>query len=233
MVLADDNFASISYAVEEGRTVYDNLKKAILFILPTSGGEAGAIVLAILLGMAMPITAVQILWVNMITAVTLSLAIAFEPAEVNVMQRPPRDPGEPLLSGFLVWRIVLVSALLVTACFGLFLWELERGMGIEVARTAAVNMLVVGEMVYLFNSRYVYASVLSREGLFGNRYVLMAIAVLLPLQLLFSYAGFMQAWFGTADIDGDTWLRIVLCVTFIFFVVEGEKWLLRRRLGHA
>ncbi len=88
-------------------------------------------------------------------------------------------------------------------------------------------------MVYLFNSRYVYASVLSREGLFGNRYVLVAIAVLLPLQLLFSYAGFMQAWFGTADIDGGTWLRIVLCVTFIFFVVEGEKWLLRKRLGHA
>ncbi len=233
MVLADDNFASIAHAVEEGRAVYDNLKKAILFILPTSGGEAGVIVLAILLGMAMPITAVQILWVNMITAVTLSLAIAFEPAEAGVMQRRPRDPAEPLLSGFLVWRIVLVSGLLVAACFGLFLWELERGMTLEQARTVAVNTLVVGEMVYLFNSRYVYAPVLSWQGLFGNRYVLMVIAVLLPMQLLFSYAGFMQVWFGTGDIDVAAWLRILLCVSLIFLLVEGEKWLLRRRLGRV
>ena len=124
MVLADDNFASIAAAVEEGRTVYDNLKKAIVYILPTSGGEAGAIMMAILLGMTLPITAVQILWVNMITAVTFSLALAFEPPERDVMQRTPRNPGEALLSGFLVWRIVMVSLLLVTACFGLFLWEL-------------------------------------------------------------------------------------------------------------
>ena len=227
MVLADDNFASISHAVEEGRTVYDNLKKAILFILPTNGGEAGVIVLAILLGVALPITAVQILWVNMITTVTLSLAIAFEPAEANVMRRPPRDPREPLLSGFLVWRIVLVSVLLVGACFGLFLWELERGMSIEAARTVAVNMIVVGEMAYLFNSRYVYASVLSRKGLFGNRYVLIAIAVLLPMQLLFSYAVFMQGWFGTAGIDATAWSRIVACAAVLFGTVELEKAVMR------
>jgi magnesium-transporting ATPase (P-type) len=233
MVLADDNFASIAHAVEEGRTIYDNLKKAILFILPTNGGEAGVILIAIVLGLTLPITAVQILWVNMVTAVTLSLAIAFEPPEGEVMRRPPRAPGEPLLSGFLVWRIVLVSMMLVAACFGLFLWELERGMTIEAARTVAVNMLVVGEMVYLFNSRYVYASVLSREGLLGNRYVLIAIAVLVPMQLLFSYAGLMQGWFGTGDIDAAAWLRIILFAVLIFLVVEGEKWLLRRRLGHA
>jgi magnesium-transporting ATPase (P-type) len=233
MVLADDNFASIAHAVEEGRTVYDNLKKAILFILPTNGGEAGVIVLAIMLGIALPITAVQILWVNMITAVTLSLAIAFEPPEANVMRRRPRDPAEPLLSGFLVWRIVLVSALLVAACFGLFLWELQRGMTTEAARTVAVNMLVVGEMCYLFNSRYVYAPALSRQGMFDNHYVLVAIAVLAPMQLLFTYAGFMQAWFGTGNIDAAAWSRIVLCATSIFFVVEGEKWLLRRRLGYV
>ncbi|MFN7087045.1 MAG: cation-transporting P-type ATPase [Burkholderiales bacterium] len=228
MVLADDNFASIAHAVEEGRTVYDNLKKAILFILPTNCGEAGVIMLAVLLGTALPITAVQILWVNMITEVTLSLAIAFEPAEADVMRRPPRDPVEPLLSGFLVWRIVLVSALLVAACFGLFRWELERGMTIETARTVAVNMLVAGEMVYLFNSRYIYASVLSREGLFGNRHVLIAIAVLVPMQLLFSYAGLMQGWFGTADIDAAAWLRIVASAALLFVAVEIEKILLRR-----
>ncbi|MDP1535848.1 MAG: cation-transporting P-type ATPase [Burkholderiales bacterium] len=233
MVLADDNFASIAHAVREGRTIYDNLKKAILFILPTNGGETGVILLAILLGMAMPISAVQILWVNMVTAVTLSMAIAFEPPESDVMQRQPRNPAEPLLSGFLIWRIVLVSIFLMAACFGLFLWELQRGMPIEVARTVAVNMLVVGEMVYLFNCRYVSAPVLSRGGLFGNRYILIAIATLLPLQWLFSYAGFMQVWFGTGDIDAGAWLRIVLCAAAIFLVVEGEKWLLRRRLERA
>jgi magnesium-transporting ATPase (P-type) len=233
MVLADDNFASIAAAVEEGRTVYDNLKKAILFILPTNGGEAGVIVLAIVLGIALPITAVQILWVNMITAVTLSLAIAFEPPETNVMRRRPRDPLEPLLSGFLVWRIVLVSAMLVAACFGLFLWEIERGKSVEVARAVAVNMLVVGEMVYLFNSRYVYAPALSWVGMFGNWYVLVAIAVLAPMQLLFTYAGVMQSWFGTGSVDIGAWARILGCAVVIFAVVEIEKALMRRALGHA
>lgn len=231
MVLADDNFASIAHAVEEGRTVYDNLKKAILFILPTNGGEAGVIVLAILLGIALPITAVQILWVNMITAVTLSLAIAFEPAEANVMRRRPRNPVEPLLSGFLVWRIVMVSALLVASCFGLFLWEIGRGATIEQGRTVAVNMLVVGEMFYLFNSRYIHDPVLTRSGLFGNRYVLLAIAMLLPMQLLFTYAPVMQAWFGTASIDAGTWGRIVMMGIVVFGLVELEKMMMRYMLG--
>ncbi len=233
MVLADDNFASIAAAVEEGRTVYDNLKKAILFILPTNGGEAGVIMLAILLGIALPITAVQILWVNMITAVTLSLSLAFEPPETNVMRRRPRDPAEPLLSGFLVWRIVLVSVMLVAACFGLFLWEIGRGGSVEAARAVAVNMLVVGEMVYLFNSRYVYAPALSWIGMFGNRYVLVAIVVLAPMQLLFTYWGVMQGWFGTGDIDVVAWTGIFACAVAIFGVVEIEKAIMRRALGRA
>ncbi|MBI4194321.1 MAG: cation-transporting P-type ATPase [Betaproteobacteria bacterium] len=233
MVLADDNFASIAHAVEEGRTVYDNLKKAILFILPTNGGEAGVIITAILLGMALPITAVQILWVNMITAVTLALAIAFEPAESNVMRRPPRDPREPLLSGFLVWRIVLVSLLLVAASFGLFIWELERGASIESARTVAVNMLVAGEIFYLFNSRHIYESALSAEGLLGNRMVLSAVGILVVFQAMFTYVPIAHRLFGTDAIDAAAWLRIILCATAIFFVVEGEKWLLRRRLAHV
>ena len=123
MVLADDNFASIANAVEEGRTVHDNLKKAILFILPTNAAQALAIVAAILLGLELPITPLQILWVNMITAVTLALALAFEAAEGDVMARPPRRPDEPLLSGLLAWRVLLVSLLLVAATFGIFLWR--------------------------------------------------------------------------------------------------------------
>ncbi|MDH5218508.1 MAG: cation-transporting P-type ATPase, partial [Gammaproteobacteria bacterium] len=127
MVLTDDNFASISHAIEEGRTVYDNLKKSILFILPTNGGEALTIIAAIISGRLLPITPVQILWINMITAVTLALTLAFEPAERGLMKRPPRDPKAPILSGFLIWRIIFVSLILVTGTFGLFLWEREHG----------------------------------------------------------------------------------------------------------
>ena len=128
MVLADDNFASIAHAVEEGRTVYDNLKKAILFILPTNGGEALIILAAILFGFhQLPLTPVQILWVNMVTAVTLALSLAFEPAEQNVMRRPPRNTNEPMLTPHLVWRIAFVSIILMSGTFGLFLWEMEQG----------------------------------------------------------------------------------------------------------
>mgnify|MGYP000871449236 FL=1 len=127
MVLADDNFATIAHAVEEGRTIYDNLRKAILFILPTNGGQALIVLVAVLLGMTLPITPVQILWVNMVTAVTLGLALAFEPPEADVMRRPPRSPTEPLLSGYFVWRIGYVALLLLAGSFGMFLWALSLG----------------------------------------------------------------------------------------------------------
>ena len=143
MVLADDNFATIAHAVEEGRTVYDNLKKSILFILPTNGGQALTVVAAVMFGGALPITPVQILWVNMVTAITLSVALAFEPAEPDIMRRPPREPGEPILSRFLVWRIAFVSRCSWLGIFGLFLWARSRGLSIEEARTLAVNALVV------------------------------------------------------------------------------------------
>jgi magnesium-transporting ATPase (P-type) len=228
MVLADDNFASIVAAVEEGRTVYDNLRKAIVFILPTNGGEAGMVLIAILLGMVLPITPVQILWVNMITAVTLALAIAFEQPEADIMRRPPRDPREPLLSGFLIWRIAFVSALLVAGSLGLFLWEEARGATLEVARTAAVNVLVVGEIAYLFNCRHLRGSVLSLEGLLGNRWVLNATGVLLAFQLAFTYLPPVQSLFGTAAIDLAAWSRIAAFGLCLFLIVEAEKQLMRR-----
>ena len=185
MVLADDNFASIAHAVEEGRTVYDNLKKSILFVLPTNGGEALIIIAAIVMGRMLPITPVQILWINMITAVTLALTLAFEPSESKVMQRPPRNPKEPILSVFLIWRIIFVSLIIVTGTFGLFLWEREHGASIELARTVAVNTVVMFEIFYLFSARYLLAPSLNYEGLFGNRYVLYAIGLLIPIQLGF------------------------------------------------
>jgi len=228
MVLADDNFASITHAVEEGRTVYDNLKKAILFILPTNGGEALTIIAAIMLGRMLPITPVQILWINMITAVTLALALAFEPAERNIMRRPPRDPREPLLTPMFIWRITFVSLIMVTGTFGLFLWEREHGAGIELARTVAVNTLVMFEIFYLFNSRYIKANVLNLNGLLGNRYVLIAVAVLIAFQVCFTYLGPMQTLFGTAGIDVTNWVRIVLVASSVLFLVELEKAVIRR-----
>jgi magnesium-transporting ATPase (P-type) len=228
MVLADDNFASIAAAVEEGRTVYDNLRKAIVYILPTNGGQAAIVLIAILAGIALPITPVQILWVNMVTAVTLALSLSFEPAEPAVMRRPPRDPREPLVTGFLLWRIVLVSAILVAGALGLFLWESGRGAPLEVARATAVNAVVIGEVFYLFNCRRFTESALSREGIFGNRYVLIAIGVLLVLQLGFTYLPFMQRWFGTAGLDAAAWVRAVLFGMALFTVVEVEKRLFRR-----
>ncbi len=233
MVLADDNFASIVHAVEEGRTVYDNIKKAILFILPTNGGEALIILAAILLGFTeLPLTPVQILWVNMITAVTLALALAFEPPEKKVMQRPPRNSHEPILTTHLIWRIIFVSIILMCGTFGLFLWEMDRGASIEHARTVAVNTLVMFEIFYLFNSRYITSSVFSWDGFTGNRYVLIAIAVLITFQLGFTYLAPMQSLFGTTAIGIDIWLRILLVSCSVLFLVELEKYLVRRMANH-
>lgn len=229
MVLADDNFASIIHAVEEGRTVYDNLKKAILFILPSNGGEAFIILAAILFGFhELPLTPAQILWVNMVTAVTLALVFGFEPPEYNIMQRPPRNAREAILSPYLVWRIFFVSLIIMTGTMGLFLWETQQGASIEHARTVAVNTLVMFEIFYLFNSRYITASVLNWKGLTGNRYVLIAIAILIMFQLGFTYLSPMQTLFGTTAIDFSIWGRIVLVASSVLFLVELEKYMVRR-----
>ncbi len=229
MVLADDNFASIVDAVEEGRTVYDNLKKAILFILPTNGGEALILVAAILLGYTLPITPVQILWVNMITAVTLALALAFEPPEEQVMQRKPHNPKESILTVALLWRVAFVSLVLMIGTFGLFIYNQTLGFEIEYAQTVAVNTLVMFEVFYLFNSRYITASVMNKQGLLGNRYALIAIAVLLVFQMLFTYYSPMQSLFGTVAISASTWFEIVCVASSVFFLVELEKYASRRR----
>ena len=228
MVLADDNFASIDAAVEEGRTVYDNLKKSIMFVLPTNGGEAMVIVSAILLGLTLPITPVQILWVNMVTAVTLSLALAFEAPEAGVMQRQPRAAAEPLLSRFLLWRVLLVSCLMVVGGLGFFLWEQARGASIEQARTVAVNAIVMGEIFYLFNCRFLLAPSCTLRGLAESRPVLISIAAVAALQALFTYAPLFQKMFGTAALDVASWWRILLFGVMLFVVVEIEKAWIKR-----
>jgi magnesium-transporting ATPase (P-type) len=234
IVLADDNFASIAAAVEEGRAIYDNIRKSIVFILPTNGGQAAVLIAAIVLGLAqLPITPVQILWVNMVTAVTLALALAFEPAEADIMRRPPRDPGEPLLNRFMFWRVAFVSALLVAGSLGIFLWQQGRGAPIEVARTAAVNLVLIGEVFYLFNCRRLTAPVLSWDGLAGSRYVLLAIAILLVLQLAFTYWPVMHALFHTAPLDAAAWGLILAFGVSVLLAVEAEKAVLRRWMART
>jgi magnesium-transporting ATPase (P-type) len=229
MVLTDDNFASITHAVEEGRTVYDNIRKTVVYIIPTSGGEAGILMLAIILGMALPITPVQILWINMVTTVTLAISLSFERSESGVMSRPPHNPNASILSGFLVWRIVFVSLLMIGGGFALYFWETMQGSSVELSRTVVVNVLVMCEIVYLFNCRYLVASVCSRKGLLDNRYILLAVGLLLILQLLFTYLPVMQQLFGTTALDAAAWGRIIAFSLFLFLAIECEKYWLRRR----
>jgi magnesium-transporting ATPase (P-type) len=228
VVLADDNFASIAHAVEEGRTVYDNLRKTVTFLLPINGGESLSLLIAVLLGVALPILPAQVLWVNMVSSVALAMVLAFEPTEPDVMRRPPRPVGEPLLSRFLVWRIVLVSALFLAGIFGMFEWALHAGMDVEAARTVAVNTLVCMEVFYLFSVRYLKAGSFSWRGVRGTPLVLLAVATVFALQLAFTYVPFMQAAFRTAPLPFDVGLRIVAVGVAVLVLLELEKALLRR-----
>ncbi|MGS2743940.1 cation-translocating P-type ATPase [Halomonas sp. LS-001] len=232
MVLADDNFATIVRAVEEGRKVYDNIRKTITFILPTNGAQGLAIMLAVLSGSVLPVTPLQALWVNMVVAVTLGLALAFERGEKDLMQRRPRDPKAPLLDFFLLWRVVFVSMLLLIGVFGIFIWITQQGGSIELARTGAVNMLVTGSAAYLINSRFLVNSTLSMEGLFGSRPVWIAIGLIMLFQMAFTYVPFMQLIFTSEGLALGHWLVILLISGLVYLAVEGEKRIWRRRQAH-
>lgn len=228
MVLADDNFASIVAAIREGRTVYDNLTKSILFLLPINGGESLSLVVAILFGLVLPIEPLQILWVNMVSSVALAAILAFEPTEPDVMRRHPRSPRKPLLSGFVLWRIVLVSALFLIGIFGVFEFALARGGSVELARTAAVNTLVAMEIFYLFSVRYLRTPSFTFLGIKGTPRVLAAVFLVFGLQLLFTYAPFMQSLFTTAPVPFDLGVVVVTVGVLVLGVLEIEK-LLRWR----
>ena len=228
VVLTDDNFASIADAVEEGRTVHDNLKKTITFLLPVNGGESLSLLLAVLLGVALPILPVQVLWVNMVSSVALAMVLAFEPAEADVMRRPPRPPAEPLLSRFLVWRIGFVSALFLAGIFGMYEWALWHGASVEGARTVAVNTLVCMEVFYLFSVRYLKARSFTWRGVRGTPRVLAAVAGVFALQLLFTYAPLMQGLFHTEALSLIWGAGIVVVGFSLLVILETEKALLRR-----
>jgi len=222
-VLADDNFASIVAAVREGRTVYDNPKKVISWTLPTNAGEAMTIILALLFGLSLPVTPIQILWINLITAVTLGIALAFEPTEEGTMHRPPRPRSESLLTGSLVWHIILVSILFICGVFGLYFYALDRGYSIELARTIALNTLVVLEIFHLFYIRNIYSTSLTWKAVQGTKVVWMAVIVITVAQFAITYFSPLQTIFVTESIPFWDGVLIVVTGVLFFAVIEIEK----------
>jgi magnesium-transporting ATPase (P-type) len=222
-VLTDDNFASIAAAVREGRTVYDNIKKVISWTLPTNAGEALTIVVALFAGLALPITAVQILWVNLVTAITLGLALAFEPSEPGTMRRPPRPRDEPLLKGELIWHIVLVSGLFLGAVYGMYTYAVDRGYGQALAQTLALNTLVVLEIFHLFFIRNIHGTSLTWATARGTRVVWACVIAVTGAQFAITYAPPLQAVFGTQAVPLHDGLLVVAVGAVFFALIETEK----------
>jgi magnesium-transporting ATPase (P-type) len=227
MILADDNFASITAAVKEGRTVYNNIEKALLFLLPTNVAQALVIAVAIFAGFTMPITAPQVLWVNMVTSVALGLVISFEPHEIDVMTRPPRAVGRPIVTGFGIWRIAFVGVALLAYTLLAFFWMKSDGASDALARTVAVNAITIGQVFYLLNSRYLLDSSFSLTAHMGNKYLPLGIGAVVILQLLFTYAPPLQAMFGNESIPLRVWPWLLAGGLLFFIVVEAEKLVIR------
>lgn len=223
LVLADDNFASIVAAVREGRTVYDNIKKVISWTLPTNAGEALTIIVALLLGTTLPVTPIQILWVNLITAVTLGLALAFEPTEKNTMRRPPRPRNEPLLTGALAWHIVLVAMLFLGGVYGIHAYAIDRGYSVELARTLALNALVVMEIFHLFFIRNIHGTSLTWQALRGTKVVWLTVGIVTIAQFAITYLPTLQSLFATQAVPLLDGLLIIGVGVTLFAIIEIEK----------
>jgi magnesium-transporting ATPase (P-type) len=232
MILADDNFATIAAAVEEGRGVYDNLVKFITWAIPTDIGEGLIVLIAILLGLELPMLPAQILWLNMTTAVLLGLPLAFEGRESGIMQRPPRHPDQAIMTGALMLRSTVVGVLLTAAAFVLFEWELSHGESMDKARTAVMNMFTVGEAFYLFNCRSLFASVFS-AGWFSNRWIWAGIGMMAAAQALIIYTPAMNRFFHTAPVHLEEWSLAGVAGLIISLVVALEKWIRNRTVRSA
>jgi Ca2+-transporting ATPase len=222
MILTDDNFATIEAAVEEGRGVFDNLTKFITWTLPTNGGESLALMVAIFFGLDLPVLPLQILWINMTTAVLLGLMLAFEPKEPGIMERAPRDPNAPILSGALVFRITLVSVLLMLGAFGLFKLEMARGGNVDLARTLAVNLFIFGELFYLFNCRSLTRPI-RHLGFFSNPWIWGGVLTMTGLQILYTYAPLFNRVFGSHPMSGVDWALVLGFSLVISLLVAAEK----------
>ena len=231
IVLADDNFATIERAVEEGRRIYDNIRKSVVFLLPTNGAQALVILVAVLFGWALPLSPVQILWINLVTALTLSLALAGEPAEPGIMERPPRSPKEQVLAPRAIALVLWTSVLIGGATLGVYLYGRANADTYAIGQTTAVTMLAFGQLAFLFNCRFLNSSSLTPRVLVGNRAVWVAAGLMIALQAVYVYAPFMHSWFGSAPLDLAHWLGVLLLSLGIFLVVELGKWASRRVFG--
>ena len=228
IVLADDNFATIRSAIREGRRIYDNLRKSVVFLLPTNGAQSLVILVAIVFGLTLPLTPVQVLWVNMVTAVTLSLALAYEPAEKGIMDRPPRAAGGTLINARELGFVLIVSLLIGGATLAVFWLATAGGAPVEVARTQAVAMLALGQLAYLLNCRFLGRSSFTVDVLRGNPVVWWSAAALIALQLVYTYVPFMNGLFGSSPLSVTGWIAPVVLSVVIFVAVEGLKALRRR-----
>ncbi len=223
LVLADDNFASIVAAVREGRTVYDNIRKVIQWTLPTNAGEALIVIVALLFGLTLPVTAIQILWINLITCVTLGMALAFEPTESAAMRRPPRQRGEPILTGALVWQIILVSVLFLAGGYAIFDYALDRGYPLEKARTLVLNTIVTLQTFQLFFVRNLHGESFSLKSLAGTRILWGTVALVAVAQLAVTYLAPFQKVFITRSIGIQDMLVILGIGAAMFAILETEK----------
>ena len=230
MILTDDNFASIEAAVEEGRGVFDNLTKFIVWILPTSAGVALILLVAIIAGITLPMLPTQLLWLNLVTALLLGLTLVFEPKESDIMQRPPRDPKKPLLTRSLLMRTALVTLISLVGAFGLFVWEHGiEGRNLDEARAAVVNVIVMVQTFYLLNCRSPIRSMFS-IGLFTNPWLIAGILATWLAQIAFTYLPLLNRLFHTAPVRAEAWLYIMATGMAAYTVVEIEKWI--RFRGH-
>jgi len=232
-VLTDDNFATIARAVAEGRTIYDNILKSLVFILPTNIMQASIIALALVFGWLLPITPAQVLWVNTVTAISLALALVFERGEANIMERPPRPRHSNLLNRTLVYRLLLVAGLGTTSVFALFSWQLQQGASLELARAIAVNSLVLIQCFYLLGARSFHDAIWHPGYWLGIAPSLVAIALVLMLQMAFTYLPLSQHLFGLAPLALHHWLLVALASCPLLVLVELEKTWRRHRQGAA
>jgi magnesium-transporting ATPase (P-type) len=229
VVLADDNFATIRSAIAEGRRIYDNLRKSVVFLLPTNGAQSLVILIAVVFGLTLPLTSVQVLWVNMVTAVTLSLALAYEPAERGIMKRAPRTSGGPIINGQELMFVLIVSFLIGGATMGVFYGVAGTGVDVNYARTEAVLMLALGQLAYLLNCRFMSGSSVTLDVFRGNRMIWISAGALLVLQLIFTYVPVMNTLFESRPLAAQSWILPTVLSIVIFFAIEILKGLFRRR----
>lgn len=229
VVLADDNFATIRSAIAEGRRIYDNLRKSVVFLLPTNGAQSLVILVAVVFGLTLPLTSVQVLWVNMVTAVTLSLALAYEPAERGIMKRGPRKSGGPIINGQELVFVLIVSLLIGGAAMGVFYGVAGTGVDVDYARTEAVLMLALGQLAYLLNCRFMSRSSVTLDVFRGNRMIWISAGALIVLQLLFTYVPVMNTLFESRPLAAQSWILPTVLSIVIFFAVEILKGFFRRR----